>query len=126
MRLPYDSGYQGLGGFTPLLNIALSDLVQTKTETSRHRRVLVIVNSANPVLPPQLAVSGYESYTATMETARRAIHEYAPDVTVMEIHQGGEKDAVALARRLRNEPTTYALPLVFIWTRDERTTRNAA
>src|SRR5215212_5928584 len=96
-------GYQGLGGFTPLLNIALTDLVQTKTEPARHRRALVIVNSPDPVLPQQLAVSGYESYSATTETARQAINEFAPDVAIMEIHQGGEKEAVALARRLRNE-----------------------
>jgi DNA-binding response OmpR family regulator len=109
-----------------LLNIALSDLVQPKTEPTRHRRALVIVNSADPVLPQQLAVSGYESYTATTETARRAINEFGPDIVIMEIHQGGEKEAVALARRLRNEASTYALPLVFIWARDERATRNAA
>lgn len=109
-----------------MLNIALNELVQPKAETMRHRRALVIVNSATPILPQQLAVSGYESYTATTETARSAILEFSPDVAVMEIHQGGEKDAVALARRLRNEPSTYALPIVFIWMRDERATRNAA
>jgi DNA-binding response OmpR family regulator len=87
---------------------------------------LVIANSSAPVLPQQFAVSGYESYTATTETARQAINEFNPDIAVIEIHQGGEKEAVALARRLRNEPLTYALPIVFAWTRDERATRNAA
>ncbi|MBD0372632.1 MAG: response regulator [Pyrinomonadaceae bacterium] len=109
-----------------MLNIALSDLIQTKTEPTRHRRALVIVNSSDPVLPQQLAVSGYESYSATTETARQAINEFAPDVAVFEIHQGGEKEAVALARRLRNEAASYALPIVFVWTRDDRVTRNAA
>lgn len=109
-----------------MLNIALTDLVQTKTESARHRRALVIVNYSDPVLPQQLAVSGYESYSATTETARQAIHEFAPDVAIMEIHQGGEKEAVALARRLRNEPSSYELPLVFVWARDDRETRNAA
>jgi DNA-binding response OmpR family regulator len=109
-----------------LLNIALTEFSQTKHETARHRRALVIVNSSAPVLPQQLAVSGYESYSATTETARKAISEFAPDVAIMEIHQGGEKEAVALARRLRNEPSSYGLPLVFVWTRDDRATRNAA
>jgi DNA-binding response OmpR family regulator len=109
-----------------LLNIALTHLAQTKTEPARHRRALVIVNYSDPVLPQQLAVSGYESYSATTETARQAINEFAPDVAIMEIHQGGEKEAVALARRLRNEVSSYALPLVFVWARDDRATRNAA
>lgn len=109
-----------------MLNIALTDLVQTKPDPARHRRALVIVNYSAPVLPQQLAVSGYESYSATTETARQAINQFAPDVAIMEIHQGGEKEAVALARRLRNEPASYALPLVFIWARDDRETRNAA
>lgn len=109
-----------------MLNIALTDLVQTKTEPARHRRALVIVNYSAPVLPQQLAVSGYESYSATTETARKAISEFAPDIAIVEIHQGGEKEAVALARRLRNEPASYALPLVFAYTRDDRATRNAA
>lgn len=109
-----------------MFNIALTDLVLPRTETARHRRAIVIVNSADPVLPQQLAVSGYESYTATTETARIAIHEFAPDVAIMEIHHGAEKDSVALARQLRSESSTYALPLVFAWTRDDRATRNAA
>jgi DNA-binding response OmpR family regulator len=86
----------------------------------------VIVNYSDPVLPQQLAVSGYESYSATTETARQAISEFAPDVAIVEIHQGGEQEAVALTRRLRNEPASYALPLVFAWTREDRATRNAA
>ena len=109
-----------------MLNIALTDFIQSKTEAARHRRALVIVNYASPVLPSQLAVSGYESYTATTETARQAIQEFSPDVAIVEIHQEGEKDAVALARRLRAEPSTYALPIVFVWTKDDRSTRNAA
>jgi DNA-binding response OmpR family regulator len=109
-----------------LLNIALTDLVQTKTEQARHRRALVIVNYSDPVLPQQLAVSGYESYSARTETARQAISEFAPDVAIIEIHEGGEQEAVALTRRLRNEPGSYALPLVFAWMRDDPATRNAA
>lgn len=109
-----------------MFNIALNDLMPPRTEPARHRRAIVIVNSSDPVLPQQLAVSGYESYTATTETARIAIHEFAPDVAIMEIHHGAEKESVALARQLRSESSTYALPLVFAWTRDERATRNAA
>lgn len=109
-----------------MLNIAPTDLMQIITETARHRRALVVVDSAEPVLPPQLAVSGYEAYTATTETARQAIDEFGPDIVIMELHQGTENDAVALARRLRNEASTYALPLIFIWARDDRATRNAA
>jgi DNA-binding response OmpR family regulator len=110
-----------------LLNIALTDLlVQARTETPRHRRALVIVDSANPVLPPELAVSGYESLTAASETARQAIAGFNPDVVIIEIHQGAEQEMVTLARRLRAEPSTYALPMVFAFKVDDRATRNAA
>lgn len=110
-----------------MLNIAPTDFLHTRSsETARHRRALVIVDSASPVLPSQLAVSGYEAYTATTLTARQALQEFAPDVAILEIHHGGETEAIALARRLRAEPVTYALPLVFVWNKDDRATRNAA
>ena len=109
-----------------MLNIAPTDFLHTRNETARHRRALVIVDSASPVLPSQLAVSGYEAFAATTLTARQAVQEFAPDVAILEIHHGGETEAIALARRLRAEPATYALPLIFVWNKDDRATRNAA
>lgn len=109
-----------------MLNIVTSDFVQAMTKPARHRRALVVVDSEEPVLPQDLAVSGYESRTATTREARSAIEDFSPDVVIMEIHTGTEQEIIALARQLRGEASTYALPLVFVWTRDDSSTRNAA
>jgi DNA-binding response OmpR family regulator len=78
-----------------------------------------------------LSASGYETLIATTDTAARAVKEFAPDLVLIELRRssganGSENDRLALARRLRAEPATYALPLVFVFDKDESTLRNAA
>ncbi|MFN2454770.1 MAG: response regulator [Pyrinomonadaceae bacterium] len=104
---------------------------------ARPRRALIIAETA-ATLPAQLAASGYETYTATMANAARAISDFAPDVLIIELppkhvedaddikNAGVEGTELGLARRLRAEASTYALPLVFAWSTDQRSVRNAA
>lgn len=99
-------------------------------EDSQPRRALIINSGAASRLQPQLAVSGYETKTADTASAARAIAEFAPRVVLIELGRmsdnGGDQDCLALARTLRAEPATYALPLVFVFDEDERGLRNAA
>ena len=95
----------------------------------RPRRALIVVDAAAATLQNYLAAYGYETLTTTTDAALRTITEFAPDVAIIELHHGGisgEDMSIALARRLRAEPATYALPLVFVWAEDERAVRNAA
>jgi DNA-binding response OmpR family regulator len=95
----------------------------------RPRRALIVVDAAAATLQKYLAAYGYETLTTTTDAAQRAINEFAPDVAIIELHRGGisgEDASIALARHLRAEPATYALPLVFVWADDERAVRNAA
>lgn len=95
----------------------------------RPRRALIVVDAAAATLQTYLAAYGYETLTTTTDAAYRAVTEFAPDVAIIELHHGGisgEDVSIALARRLRAEPATYALPLVFVWAEDERAVRNAA
>jgi DNA-binding response OmpR family regulator len=90
---------------------------------------LIVADTSAADLQEQLADSGYEVQTATTETARRVIAEFAPDVVIIELPRGTagvENDRIALARRLRAEPATYALSLVFVFSEDERAVRNIA
>jgi DNA-binding response OmpR family regulator len=89
----------------------------------------VVVDAAAATLQKYLAAYGYETLTTTTDAAPRAIGEFAPDVAIIELHRGGlsgEEASIALARHLRAEPATYALPLVFVWAEDERAVRSAA
>ncbi len=106
------------------------------TAAARGARRALIVADADAALQPQLAASGYETSAATLANAARAISEFAPDVAIIELpagtHDGDEVEAnnedngVALARRLRADAATYALPIVFAWSENEAATRNAA
>ncbi len=90
---------------------------------------MIIADTAAQILQLRLAQSGYQTLTATSEGAGRAINEFGPDVIIFEItHKaaGVENDLLGLARRLRAEPATYALPLVFLYQEDERSIRNSA
>jgi DNA-binding response OmpR family regulator len=111
-----------------LLNIAPTSSSQATAKHVR-RRVLIIADTSAADLHEQLADSGYEAEMATTETAQTMIAEFAPDVVIIELPRGTagvENDRIALARRLRVEPATYALSLVFVYSEDERAARNIA
>jgi DNA-binding response OmpR family regulator len=99
---------------------------------TRLRRALLIDAGSAARLQPQLAVNGYETRTATTGTAAHAIEEFEPHVLLIELRRGGvdgsgsSQDCLALARKLRAEPATYVLPLVFVFDEDEKDLRNAA
>jgi DNA-binding response OmpR family regulator len=99
---------------------------------TRLRRALLIDAGSAARLQPQLAVNGYETRTATTGTAPQAIEEFEPHVLLIELRRGGvdgggsSQDCLALARKLRAEPATYVLPLVFVFDEDEKDLRNAA
>lgn len=116
-------------------NSALNNSASHTNAVERPRRALIVADSATATLQPQLAASGYETKTATTTNAALLISEFAPDVLIIELSPGktgedgasvSEDNELALARRLRADAATYALPLVFAWSTDERTTRNAA
>lgn len=97
--------------------------------SQRRRRALVVASpSFSVALEKQLAAGGYEVLHAAPGQASQAVLDSRPEVALIAV--GGsvesEAEAVSLARRLRAQPETYALPLVFLYERDERRLRNAA
>jgi len=118
-----------------LSNPALNNSALHANGAARPRRALIVADATTATLQPQLAASGYETYTATTTNAAHLISEFAPDILIIELSPGktdeagntiGDDNELALARRLRAEAATYALPLIFAWHTDERTMRNAA
>ena len=95
------------------------------------RRALIIADEDAPALRQSLVAAGYEVKSAGSATGDTAVAEFAPDVAIITLGNGvsaagAEHSSIALARRLRAEPATYALPLVFVWEADDRAMRNAA
>jgi DNA-binding response OmpR family regulator len=113
-----------------LLNTAPTSSIQGAATPTRRRRALIIADASAEVLREQLADSGYEVRTATTDIAPQLIGDFAPDVVIIELPRGSaagvENDRIALARRLRAEPATYALSLIFVFSEDERAMRNTA
>lgn len=80
-------------------------------------------------LSQRLTAAGYETLLTTSNAALRSISLFNPDVCLMILEQGSsgaEHDQFALARRLRAEPATYALPLILLWSENEQSARNPA
>ncbi|HEV2705031.1 MAG TPA: response regulator, partial [Pyrinomonadaceae bacterium] len=79
-------------------------------------------------LEEELSTVGYEVRRATPSHAAQAVAEFAPDVALVvpRADEEGFAEASALARRWRMRPETYALPVVFLYQRDERSLRGAA
>src|SRR2546423_1293258 len=78
-------------------------------------------------LREKIASAGFEVARATVEEAARRVEEFAPEVVFICFGgREGEGRLVTLARRLRSEPKTFALPVVFLFLTDGRTLRSAA
>src|SRR5947209_6951991 len=64
-------------------------------------------------LREKIAAAGFEVARATAEEAARRVEEFAPEVVLIAFGgREGEGRLVTLARRLRSEPKTFALPVV--------------
>lgn len=76
----------------------------------------------------ELVAADYEvSVVVAAEQAERAIAESAPDVLLIAFDDDeNTSQLIALARRLRSAPATYALPLIFLFREDGRALRHAA
>ncbi|HEY0407094.1 MAG TPA: hypothetical protein VGC89_15290, partial [Pyrinomonadaceae bacterium] len=109
-----------------LSNNASTDSAQTVA--ARPRRALIIADSEQSAgLSQTLAAAGYEILLTTSGAALRSISLFNPEVCLMILETGGaEQGGMTLARRLRAEPATYALPLVLLWNEDEQAARNSA
>lgn len=93
------------------------------------RRLLICGSAeASAFVEQQLARTDYELRAVSPQKAFAIAAQFAPDIVFVELpadHEGSEA-GLALARRLRGEAATYALPLVFIFHRDDPSTRRAA
>lgn len=96
----------------------------------RPRRALIIGDSeAASDLSRMLAAAGYETLLTNNSAALRSIGLFTPEVCLIILEAGNarvEHDSIAVARRLRAEPATYALPLVILWHDNELAARNSA
>lgn len=109
-------------------SLAPENFAARVNSTEMLRRALLIADASTLTMQQQLAASGYQTLTATAERASEIIKEFAPDVIVVEVgdDSDSEQERFALARRLHADAATYALPIVFVFDRDERARRNAA
>ena len=110
-------------------NVSLTEPFTATDQSARPRRALVFAGSPHAAtLEQTLARDGYETMRATGDDSTpRVIADFAPDVVLVQIGGGDDAgDALALARRLRAEPATHALPLVLLFESDERAHRSAA
>ncbi len=108
---------------------------RAEADAATRRALLVADEGADAsALRERLAAAGLEVETAPIEEAARRVvessrraDEDAPSVVVLACgNREGEGRLVSLARRLRAEPESFALPVVFLFREDGRTLRSAA
>ncbi|MET0645819.1 MAG: response regulator [Pyrinomonadaceae bacterium] len=93
------------------------------------QRVLLIHGEDADVdsLRRRLTVAGYAADAADVESAPSCVADSPPAAVLLPF---GERESegrlVALARRLRLEPSSFALPIVFLFRADSRALRSAA
>ena len=92
-------------------------------------RLLLVADEGADVegLRGKLAAAGFAADSATPDEAASRADELKPAAVVLAFgSREGEGRLVALARRLRTEPSSFALPVVFLFRADGRSLRSAA
>lgn len=93
------------------------------------RRVLLVADEGaeTDTLRERLAAAGFAAESASAEDAPLRASQLAPSAVLLAFgEREGEARLVALARRLRREPSSYGLPIVFLFRADNRALRSAA
>jgi PleD family two-component response regulator len=93
------------------------------------RRALLVVGDGveTDALREKLTSNGFEVASVSAEEAARRVAEMSPSVVVLAFgNREGEGRLLSLARRLRSEPSSFSLPVVFLYGTDGRTLRSAA
>jgi DNA-binding response OmpR family regulator len=93
------------------------------------RRALLVADDGaeTDALREKLISAGFEVTCLSAEEAARRAEGLAPSVIVLAFGgREGEGRLLSLARRLRIEPASFALPVVFLFRADGRTLRSAA
>jgi DNA-binding response OmpR family regulator len=103
-----------------------NSIAKLQNHSHRARRVLFVNQNRGSLLRTELVASGYETAAATLDITLRSIADYSPDVVIFELLKADlAQHIIALARRLRAEPATYSLPLLFCYDEDGHSLRNA-
>ncbi|MDT5268107.1 MAG: two-component system, OmpR family, response regulator [Acidobacteriota bacterium] len=92
-------------------------------------RVLLVAEegAGDGALRERLAAAGFAADCASPDEASSRAAEVAPAAVLLAFgEREGEGRLVALARRLRTEPSSFALPVVFLFRADNRALRSAA
>src|SRR5689334_1199197 len=92
-------------------------------------RVLLVADEGADVvrLRERLAEAGFETDAASPDEAASRVDELKPAAVLLAFGgREGEGRLVALARRLRTEPSSFALPVLFLFREDNRSLRSAA
>lgn len=88
---------------------------------------LLVADEACEELSARLAAAGLDVTRVEADEAARSLEGAAPSLVLIAFGgREGESALVGLARRLRAEPSTFALPVVFLYRTNERTLRSAA
>lgn len=97
------------------------------------RHVLLVADKGTEVdsLRERLTVAGYAADGSDVESAPSCLEgEFTPTAPLAVLLVFGEREGegrlVALARRLRTEPSSFALPVLFLFRTDNRALRSAA
>ena len=93
------------------------------------RRVLLVADEGAEAagLREKLSGAGFEAELVPAEEAAARAKESRPSVVILAFGgREGEGRLVALARRLRSDPSSFALPVVFLYRSDGRALRSAA
>lgn len=94
------------------------------------RRILLVADKGTDADSPRqkLSAAGFAADSSDVESAlRRVAEEPAPAAVILFFgEREGEGRLVALARRLRTEPSSFALPVLFLFRTDSRALRSVA
>ena len=101
---------------------------EAKTDEAPKRVLLIYGEEADlDSLRSKLTLAGFAADSADVESAPSCVADSMPAAVLLSFgEREGEGRLIALARRLRTEPSSFALPVIFLFRADNRALRSAA
>ena len=91
------------------------------------RRALIVSDDDASALRDNLSSAGLIVERAILDEATHRVEELTPTVVLIAFgNRESEGRHISFARRLRSAPATFAIPVVFLYSKDGRTLRSAA
>src|ERR1041385_2500994 len=101
-----------------IMHVVISEVLTTPSQGRRHKGSILVIDGEPASLKPLLTILSEDGYAVNegqldLESQLRFVKDTLPDLVLVDVRKPG-MDGYRVCASLKNEPTTRAIPVIFI------------